>query len=105
MQNTLLDLFQKYVDNRISRVELEELMVQCGRAENREQLRNWVNTAMKDNGPPLRSEQLQHLLDGLDDRVLGKVKGFIAIENQITRRKTRWLYIPIAAAMACILAI
>lgn len=105
MQDTPLNLFQKYLNGRINRAELAELMAYFGRPENREQLQEWVNAVLMEGGSPQQTKQLQRLLDGLDDRVLGRVKGLIAAEDQMSKNNVRWLYKRIAVAMVSLLAI
>lgn len=105
MRDTPFDLFQKYLDDRISRAELDELMRYVGRPENREQLRSWVNTAIANGESPLQADQLKHLLEGLDNRVLERVKGLIQAEDQASKKRVRQLYAPLVAAMVLLLTI
>ncbi len=105
MRNTMLDLFQKYLDNRISQQELAELMAYLGRPENRDQLDEWVADVLSESNHYSRSYQCQSLLNGLDDRVLGKVKDLIATEHQMSEKRIKWWHHPLVAALAVALTV
>ncbi|MCF3111298.1 FecR domain-containing protein [Niabella sp. CC-SYL272] len=78
-QEDIQELFKKYVNNDISREEFLELLQHLSAEGCEEQLRAWVRNEWSTTAPDgdIFSVELEALLEGLDERLLGRLDGSV----------------------------
>ncbi len=97
----MIDLFRKYLDNRISAEELQALMQYLDRPENRNELRRMIQAELEEGKYPEQVTQLDRLMADLDNKVLGRVK--VLAENEHGHKRkglSPWRHWRTAAALA-----
>ncbi|GGC41118.1 hypothetical protein GCM10011386_36440 [Parapedobacter defluvii] len=103
----MVDLFRKYLQNNISRTELQELMDYVGQPDNRAEMIALIRSALTDDHiSPDQAEQLHQLLDGLDSHVLNRVKAMAeGAERKVWIKRRRVAYLRVAAVLAVALSV
>lgn len=102
----MIDLFRKYLDNRVSLAELQELMDYYSKPEHRAKLTELINVEFTEVESPEQAELARRLLAGLDNRVLQRVKALAeAEEDRRVRQRSMTGYLRVAAATAMALTI
>lgn len=97
----MIDLFRKYLDNRISRTELQELLHHFGKPGNRAELTELIKVEFAEGESPEQAELVKRLLASLDDRVLQRVRALAEeVEWRNHRRERMRSFIRYAAVLA-----
>jgi len=102
----MVDLFRKYLNNKVSLSELQELMDHYSKPEHRAELTELINLEFTEVESPEQGELVRRLVAELDNRVLQRVKALaLAEETRRVKQKSMKSYMRVAAAIAMALTI